>query len=165
MELPFPSFFDDEKAHVSDSRRKPLGAVATSVPARSRAGTRAFGPRTGGPSHGRALLLRRVEVKPSDAFTRRIPGEMPVRMTVRLADGRTITGEKADDEGGHTRPLSWDQVRGKFDRLTAGRLAPPSAAAPRRRWAASTPSRCATSRRSWRACRRADRLAPPPPKL
>ncbi|RYC30636.1 MmgE/PrpD family protein [Lichenibacterium minor] len=69
-------------------------------------------------------LLRKVVVGPDSSFTRRIPGEMPVRMTVQLADGRAITGEKTDYEGFHTRPLSWDQVRGKFDRLTTGKLDP-----------------------------------------
>lgn len=67
-------------------------------------------------------LLRRVVVGPDASFTRRIPGEMPVRMTVHLTDGRVLTGQKTDYEGFHTRPLSWDQVRGKFDRLTAGRI-------------------------------------------
>lgn len=67
-------------------------------------------------------LLRRVEVTPSEAFTGRIPGEMPVRIAIELADGRRVEGEKADYLGFHARPLSWDEVRGKFDRLTAGKL-------------------------------------------
>ena len=65
-------------------------------------------------------LLRKVQVHPSAAFTRRIPDAMPVAMKIALANGRTLDGEANDYGGFHTRPMGWDAVRAKFDRVTAG---------------------------------------------
>ncbi|MCJ2088495.1 MmgE/PrpD family protein [Methylobacterium sp. E-005] len=67
-------------------------------------------------------LLRKVDVQPSEDFTQRIPGELCARLTITFADGQVVTGEARDYDGYHTRPMSWDQVQGKFDRLTAGNL-------------------------------------------
>ena len=69
-------------------------------------------------------LLHKVLVGPNAWFPRRIPQEMPVAMTVQLADGRIVQGEKAEYGGFHTRPISWDEVQGKFERLTRGTLDP-----------------------------------------
>lgn len=63
-------------------------------------------------------LLRRVVVRPSDAYTRRFPEEMPCRLTVTLHDGRVLTREKSDYEGFSTRPMTWETVVDKFERLS-----------------------------------------------
>jgi 2-methylcitrate dehydratase len=64
-------------------------------------------------------LLRRIEVRPSDAFSRRFPGLMPCRIRIALRDGRVLVKEKEDYEGFHTRRVRWETVRGKFERLGA----------------------------------------------
>lgn len=67
-------------------------------------------------------LLQKVEVAPSETFTARIPGEMPVAITLERADAPPVSQEAADYEGFHTHPMTWDAVRDKFHRLTAGRV-------------------------------------------
>ncbi len=66
-------------------------------------------------------LLRKVHVRPSEALSRRFPAEMPVRIGVRLTDGRIVGGDAADYEGFVTRPMAWGTVVAKFERLAAGR--------------------------------------------
>jgi 2-methylcitrate dehydratase len=63
-------------------------------------------------------LLRRVVVRPSDAYTRRFPQEMPCRLAVTLRDGPVLTREKRDYEGFSTRPMTWESVVDKFERLS-----------------------------------------------
>ncbi len=63
-------------------------------------------------------LLRRVVVRPSEEYSRRFPAEMPCRLTVTLKDGRKLTAEKCDYEGFHTRPMRWQTVIEKFERLS-----------------------------------------------
>lgn len=62
-------------------------------------------------------LMRRVEVEPKLAFTWRDPQQQPTRVTVVLKDGRTLVREQRDFEGFPTRPMTWDRVVEKFDRL------------------------------------------------
>ncbi len=62
-------------------------------------------------------LLRKVRVSASDALSRRFPAEMPIRVRVRLAGGHTLGGETADYEGFTTRPMAWETVVAKFERL------------------------------------------------
>jgi 2-methylcitrate dehydratase len=38
---------------------------------------------------------------------------------LHLRDGSTLEREQHDYEGFHTRPMSWDTVTAKFDRLAA----------------------------------------------
>ena len=64
-------------------------------------------------------LLRRVEVRPDDDFSRRFPAEMPCRVGVTLQDGRVLTTELADYPGFLTRGRSWEAARAKFELLTA----------------------------------------------
>jgi len=64
-------------------------------------------------------LLRRIAVRPSVEFSRRFPDEMACRLTVTLKDGRVVAREKRDYEGFHTRPMKWDTVAAKFERLSA----------------------------------------------
>ena len=62
-------------------------------------------------------LLRKVKIRPSPELSRRFPAEMPCRVSVRLKGGRTLTAEKKDYEGFHTRPMSWETARRKFEAL------------------------------------------------
>jgi 2-methylcitrate dehydratase len=64
-------------------------------------------------------LLRRVVVRPDPELSRRFPAEHACRLQVRLRDGRLLEREKSDYEGFHTRPMSWDTVVAKFERLSA----------------------------------------------
>ncbi len=64
-------------------------------------------------------LLRKIVVRPLDAFSRRFPGEMPCRVIVMLGDGRRLVKEKRDYEGFHTRPARWDSAVEKFEQLSA----------------------------------------------
>jgi 2-methylcitrate dehydratase len=63
-------------------------------------------------------LLRKVSVRPQPAYSQRFPDEMPCRISVTLQDGRTLTKEKRDYEGFHTRPMRWETVVQKFERLS-----------------------------------------------
>lgn len=63
-------------------------------------------------------LLRKVVVRPLEAYSERFPNEMPCCLTVTLKDGRKLIAEKRDYEGFHTRPMRWETVAGKFERLS-----------------------------------------------
>jgi 2-methylcitrate dehydratase len=63
-------------------------------------------------------LLRKVSVRPQPAYSQRFPDEMPCRISVTLQDGRTLAKEKRDYEGFHTRPMRWETVVQKFERLS-----------------------------------------------
>src|SRR5262249_41411119 len=64
-------------------------------------------------------LLRKIRALPSADYSRRFPDEMPCRVTVTLNDGRILTKEKRDYEGFRNRPMSWETVTRKFERLSA----------------------------------------------
>lgn len=64
-------------------------------------------------------LLRRVTVRPAPEYSRRFPDQMACRIEVQLRDGRRGVKEKADYEGFHTRPMSWETAILKFERLAA----------------------------------------------
>src|SRR5262249_52789689 len=63
-------------------------------------------------------LLRKVEVRPSSAYSVQFPNAMPCRIVIHLRDNRTLIMEKHDYEGFHTRPMSWTTVADKFERLS-----------------------------------------------
>jgi 2-methylcitrate dehydratase len=63
-------------------------------------------------------LLRRVIVRPEDALTSRFPEELPSRVAVVLQNGQTLEKELDDYPGYYRRPMSWQQVREKFERLS-----------------------------------------------
>jgi 2-methylcitrate dehydratase len=63
-------------------------------------------------------LLGKVSVRPAADFGRRFPAEMPCRLRIMLADGRTLVQEKRDYEGFLTRPMGWDHVARKFHELS-----------------------------------------------
>jgi 2-methylcitrate dehydratase len=67
-------------------------------------------------------LLRKVTVKPDDAFTARYPGEVPSRVTVRLKDGKSLSHEVKNYPGFSSWPFTWDEIGAKFDKLVAGRV-------------------------------------------
>jgi 2-methylcitrate dehydratase len=73
-------------------------------------------------------LLRKIKVRPNEEYTRRFPQEMPCKLTVTLADGRTLVKGKRDYEGFITHPMSLETVTQKFERLAA-----PFVGAPQRR--------------------------------
>ncbi len=66
-------------------------------------------------------LLRKVVVRPSLIFSRGFPQRMPCQVRIVLRDGRTLVRDKEDYEGFHTRPMRWDTVVQKFERLSAPR--------------------------------------------
>lgn len=62
-------------------------------------------------------LLRRISASPDSGYSARFPGEMPVRVTVTLVDGRVLAEERADYPGFTTRPMTWDAAVVKFRAL------------------------------------------------
>jgi 2-methylcitrate dehydratase len=64
-------------------------------------------------------LHRKVRVRAREDLSARFPAEMPCRLVVRLKGGKTLEAEKRDYEGFHTRPMSWETVTAKFERLAA----------------------------------------------
>ena len=62
-------------------------------------------------------LLHRVKVLPNEAFSEQFPQAMPCRVTFVLNDGRSFTAAMRDYPGFFTRPMSWDEVFMKFQRL------------------------------------------------
>jgi 2-methylcitrate dehydratase len=63
-------------------------------------------------------LLRKVRVIPAADLSERFPRELPCRLTVHLAGGRTPRIEKRDYEGFVTRPPAWENAQSKFHRLS-----------------------------------------------
>ncbi|MFB6146563.1 MAG: MmgE/PrpD family protein [Halobacteriaceae archaeon] len=71
-------------------------------------------------------LLRTVEVEADEALTERFEaGEMPAVIDVTLDDDTTYHVEKDAFAGHPTNPMDWEQLREKFDQLTAGRYDEP----------------------------------------
>lgn len=64
-------------------------------------------------------LLRKVTVRPNDAFSRQFPQRIPCRIQIALRDGRKLVKEKDDYEGFHTRPMGWATAVQKFEQLSA----------------------------------------------
>ena len=62
-------------------------------------------------------LLHRVEIKPDDSFSEQFPQEHSARIRLHLRDGQVLEREQRDYEGFHSRPMAWDTVAEKFDRL------------------------------------------------
>jgi 2-methylcitrate dehydratase len=64
-------------------------------------------------------LLQKVVVRVSPAYSQAFPNAMPCRVTFHLRGGLTLSKEKRDYEGFHTRPMTWETVAHKFERLSA----------------------------------------------
>ncbi|MEM9666441.1 MAG: MmgE/PrpD family protein [Bacteroidota bacterium] len=62
-------------------------------------------------------LLRKVEVHENPAYSDRFPQQEACDITIHFANGETLTKEKVDYEGFHTRPASWAFVSAKFRAL------------------------------------------------
>jgi 2-methylcitrate dehydratase len=73
-------------------------------------------------------LLQRIDVRPAADLTARFPAEHGARLRVRLAGGLTLAAEKSDYHGFVTRPMGWEAVHEKFERLAATRVEPALAA-------------------------------------
>lgn len=71
-------------------------------------------------------LLRKISVRPLEAFSRRFPAEMPCRITLLLRDGRKLVKEKQDYEGFRSRLMRWETVVDKFERLSTPRVDAPA---------------------------------------
>ena len=69
-------------------------------------------------------LLRKVTVRPLEDFSRKFPDEMPCRIILTLRDGRRLVNEKRDYEGFRTRPMRWETVVEKFERLSTPYTSP-----------------------------------------
>jgi len=67
-------------------------------------------------------LLGRVSVHPTSTYSQRFPREMPARVAIRLHDGRTLSREVTEYPGLNGPPATWEDVLGKFRRLSGGRL-------------------------------------------
>jgi 2-methylcitrate dehydratase len=69
-------------------------------------------------------LLRRVDVRPDPGLSRRFPEQHSARVRLHLRDGRVLEREQHDYEGFHTRPMSWEAVAAKFNRLADRHVEP-----------------------------------------
>jgi 2-methylcitrate dehydratase len=67
-------------------------------------------------------LLHRVEIKPDDSLSERFPQEHSARIRLHLREGQALEREQRDYEGFHTRPMAWDTVAEKFDRLAGAHV-------------------------------------------
>jgi 2-methylcitrate dehydratase len=65
------------------------------------------------------LLLRKVVVRPSETYSSVFPEQHACKVEITLDSGRRFAKEKADYEGFHTNPMSWETVRAKFEGLSA----------------------------------------------
>jgi len=63
-------------------------------------------------------LANRVSVKSADDLARRVPESRGTRVTITLNDGRELTEEILHPKGDEENPLTTDELREKFLRLT-----------------------------------------------
>jgi 2-methylcitrate dehydratase len=64
-------------------------------------------------------LLGKVYVEPNEHYSERFPDEMPCRVRITLKDGRVLERETKDYEGFHARPMSWETVVQKFNKIAS----------------------------------------------
>ncbi|MDH6247661.1 MmgE/PrpD family protein [Mycobacterium sp. OTB74] len=64
-------------------------------------------------------LLRRISIRPDQAFTDRYPKATPARVSMTLRDGRRLSREQDDFEGAPGRSFDWDRTVEKFQALAA----------------------------------------------
>jgi len=64
-------------------------------------------------------LLRRISVRANDTYSARFPQSMPCAVSITLMDGRQYRKEVIGYPGLGAPPLSWDETREKFERLSA----------------------------------------------
>ncbi len=63
-------------------------------------------------------LLRKVNIAPSEEYSRRFPDEVACRIKIKLNDGTDFEIEKKDYEGFFTRPMNWNTLIEKFTSLS-----------------------------------------------
>ncbi len=63
-------------------------------------------------------LLQKVNVEPWDEYSGIFPKEMPCQISITLKDGNRLQIEKRTYRGFYTQPMTWEQVRQKFNTLT-----------------------------------------------
>lgn len=69
-------------------------------------------------------LLRKISVRPDASFSELFPHEMKTLLTVHFENRGRVSKVKNDYEGFHTRPMSWEGVRKKFERLSSAYVNP-----------------------------------------
>lgn len=69
-------------------------------------------------------LLHRVHVSVDPELSRRFPDQHSARIRVHLRDGNVLEREQHNYEGYRTRPMSWDTVAAKFERLAEPHTTP-----------------------------------------
>jgi len=57
-----------------------------------------------------------------DSYTEAYPDKLMGKLSIKLKNGKEFSLEKEDYYGFFTRPMSWDDVQKKFDRLTEKRI-------------------------------------------
>ena len=57
-----------------------------------------------------------------DPYTEAYPGKVMSKVEITLQNGKSYSCEKEDYPGFHTDPFTWDDVIGKFKRLTANAI-------------------------------------------
>ena len=67
-------------------------------------------------------LVQKVRVTENKAFTARYPGAMPNRIQVALVDGQKVAGQVDWPKGHPRRPLSDEDLEGKFHSLADGKI-------------------------------------------
>jgi 2-methylcitrate dehydratase len=65
-------------------------------------------------------LMQRVSVHPREEYSARFPDQMPCKIKVSLANGKTCTKEKSDYEGYVSSPADWNAALDKFHSLAKG---------------------------------------------
>ncbi len=64
-------------------------------------------------------LLKKVQIRPNEEYTRRFPEQCPVRIEVVYTDGSRYAIENPHYAGYYSNPMQWDDIVKKFRRLTA----------------------------------------------
>jgi 2-methylcitrate dehydratase len=59
-------------------------------------------------------LLARVDIRPTDEFSRLYPGTLGCRITLRTRDGHEVVKTQLGYEGGQQQPLTWERTVEKF---------------------------------------------------
>jgi len=67
-------------------------------------------------------LMKRVSVRPNQAFTEQYPRRMPAKITVRVQNGTTFEHQVQDYPGLASHPFTWKDSVEKFDQLVTGRI-------------------------------------------
>jgi 2-methylcitrate dehydratase len=67
-------------------------------------------------------LLQKIQICPSEQFSRRFPVEMCVQIVISMQNGAVYQIQKNDYEGFTSKPMEWEQALAKFRALTQPHL-------------------------------------------